>query len=349
MIKGLKAHLARRGHIKIGGLGEERKTKGGDKFALPEKWDHFKITTLERDPAGRLIIDHEVMKHYGEKPKEINIIFFSNKIQDVYEDFFAYYTGRSCTCKGDGKVAVWDKKVGGEPKGLTVLEEDRGNGKVKVACCLNNDHGEDCPYISKDDNGSEVKCKPNAILRCLIEEAQSVGAVYEFRTTSWNTLRALRGSFGILERVTGGHMAMAGLPLKLRVSPKPVQKNGKARTVYVVHFEYPGSIKALRDITIQIQKQAVNYGKELVALSSSFEDSPEEIGEVVKEFYPSGRPAAGFIREELEREGKGGANEPVEEAPATVEAEEEVPGEPAYVPAVPSGQESDLSQFMNVF
>jgi len=289
MIKNFRARLACRGRIKIGGLGEEKKKRGGNgTYRLPEKYDHFVVTTNERDSAGRLIPDKEVRDIYGERPKILNIILFSNNVGDVYEDSMAYFAGKTCICRGDGETAQWNLKSGQKPDGLEIVDDD--NGKLRVIC----DPGT-CPY-SGTDEAEAVRCKPNAILRVLIQEAQAVGAVYEFRTTSWNTIRSLRASVEILSKVTSGHLA--GIPLQLKISPKTTQtQKGDSRIIYVVHIEYPGSIWDLKKLAHEMQCRSIAYDHKLVTLASGYEESPEEIEEIVAEYYPEAGPAAKDLEE----------------------------------------------------
>jgi len=190
MIKGLRARLAIRGKIKIGGLGEEKKSKGSDKtYRRSVKYSHFVITRTDRGEDGNYIRDEDLMKKYGDNPAELNVTFASNNIRDVYDDYLALHNGKVFVCKGDGETAEWDEKAAGcEPKNLKVLSKGE-DGKVKVRC-----NRLTCPYM-KPRKGKDALCKPNAILRLMIKEAQAVGAVYEFRTTSWNSTAALRASF----------------------------------------------------------------------------------------------------------------------------------------------------------
>jgi len=290
MIKKFRARLACRGKIKIGGLGEEKKKRGGNgTYRLPEKYDHFVVTTSERDSAGRLIPDKEVRNIYGDRPKVLNVILFSNNVGDVYDDSMAYFAGKTCICRGDGETALWNLKSGQKPDELEILEDDE-NGRLRVIC-----DPHICPYSSIDD-AEAAKCKPNAILRVLIQEAQTVGAVYEFRTTSWNTIRSLRASVEILSKVTSGYLA--GIPLQLKISPKTTQiRKGDSRTIYVVHIEYPGSIWDLKKLAHEMQCRSIAYDHKLVTLASGYEESPEEIEEIVAEYYPGAGPAAEDLEE----------------------------------------------------
>jgi len=69
-IEDLPSALEEIGKIKIGEKGDKR-TKSG--MRLPEKWDYFKIGTMEKDEEGRVIIDEKMTDALGEDKTEIDI------------------------------------------------------------------------------------------------------------------------------------------------------------------------------------------------------------------------------------------------------------------------------------
>ena len=76
MIKNLSPRLAERGRIKIGEKGEMKTSTQGKQFALPKKLDHIVITTMQRDAAGRLMPDTDLMAQInpgGDKLTEIPV------------------------------------------------------------------------------------------------------------------------------------------------------------------------------------------------------------------------------------------------------------------------------------
>jgi hypothetical protein len=274
MIKNLGARLACRYKIKIGGLGKETTSKQGTRFRLPEKYDHFVITTNERDPFGNLIPAHDIMQAYGPKPTELNVILFSNEIEDVYNDWYAYYTGKSVQCKSiDGEIARWNHMLAPLPQSLQQIQDE--NGWTLVRCT-----GQQCPVYQKEN------CKINAIFRCILAEAQTVGGVAELRTTSINSALQLRASLALIQQVTGGYMA--GIPLILKLQPKTVQlPQGGQSIIYITHLEYPGSLLDLKQIALEYQKKIALMDKDLrLVAASAYEETPEEIAHVVEEFYP---------------------------------------------------------------
>lgn len=276
MIKGLGQRLACRGKIKIGGLGEVRKSKAGTDYRLPVKYDHFVITSNVRTKAGDLEIDAEVMEIIGDR-KELDVVLFGNSIEDVYDDWYAFYDGKKAICRGNGETAVWkgDKQTFGKLWGqLEAIDKDT------VTC-----HGDQCPLFKKEED--KTGCKLNFILRVMLIDAPAIGGVYELRSTSINSALAMRASIAMLMNVTGGQIT--GVPLKLKLSPKTVQLAQGQSTIYVTHLEYPGSFLDLKRAAIEQQKQVLLLDHSLVdarKYQDYEDDNPDEIAAVVQEFLP---------------------------------------------------------------
>lgn len=276
MIKGLGQRLACRGKIKIGGLGEVRKSQGGKEYRLPVKYDHFVITSNTRTKAGDLETDKEIMEVIGDKT-EIDVVLFGNSIEDVYDDWYAFYDGKKAICRGNGDTAVWkgDKQVFGKLYGqLQAIDADT------VVC-----RGDQCPLFKKEED--KTGCKLNFILRVMLIDAPAIGGVYELRSTSINSALAMRASISMLANVTSGQIT--GVPLKLKLSPKTVQLMAGQSTIYVTHLEYPGSFLDLKRAAIEQQKQVLMLDHSLVdarKYQDYEDDNPEEMAAVVQEFMP---------------------------------------------------------------
>jgi len=118
-IRGLMPRMPEKGHIKIGGLGQERPSQRGGTYQLPVKFDHFVVTTLERGKDGNFLVDtelHEKLK-LGDKPTAIPIRFLFDDIDLVMQTRYACYAGKTLWCSGDGETASRISKVhnDGEP------------------------------------------------------------------------------------------------------------------------------------------------------------------------------------------------------------------------------------------
>lgn len=242
-IKGglLFPRLAEQGKIKIGGKGEKTRSRStGKEFFIPEKYDHFVITTNERDRDSKLKPDQEMMKKIGDHCTELDVWLLFDEIELNFPHWLALYEGKTCRCSGDGEKArerVIDKAMG------AVTE-------IKEIDCVPNE----CPNFKKEH------CKPHGVLSVVLKQMNSLGGVYKFRTGSWNSIQNLLGSMQMLRFSTGG--VLAGIPLKLVIRPQIVQPEGQSKTkvVYTVNLEFRGK-EGDKPVLEQLVDKAVDIMK----------------------------------------------------------------------------------------
>lgn len=230
----LQARMAEVGRIKIGGLEENfRTTSQGQKWQAPTKFDHFVITSMDRDAKNNFTRDEVIHSIIGQQPKELKIRLMYNDIELNFKTELAFYQGKTCVCRGNGEVAHR-------------LEKDTGE-LIETAC--------PCPKLEQEKNG----CKPHGVLHCLIEQAMQCGGVYKFATTSWNTIRGIISSLKFISACTGGKIA--GLPLTMKYMKKATQtRTGAATTIPVVVIVYEGNPVQMLDSAIQTEKQRLQAG-----------------------------------------------------------------------------------------
>ena len=210
MIKGLSPRFAEVGKIKIGGKGKQVTSSNGKKFNPPVRFDHFVVTTTERDQDGNFIADADMMKrlaaHTGsDKPREIPIRLPFDSIDLNFYTSYQMYTGNKCVCRGDGETAT--------------QYSDKGERAVKC-------HPDTCEYLKAG------KCKVSGILSCHIPLSMEVGGLYRFRTHSWNSVSNILASLNYISEQTRG--ILQGLPLKLKFLKKATADHGNVPTVTVV-------------------------------------------------------------------------------------------------------------------
>ena len=299
MIKNLTPQLAERGKIKIGGLGDERKKKDGSgTYMLPVKYDSFKITTMQRDAAGRLLEDKELMSRIMEKQGVQKLLEIPVKL--LYDDLelncqtrYSAYSGTRCFCSGDGE---WAQRFG---EGMVqkwagdVLQEERKAGP--------NEYGTrpcPCERLESAFTGPGPKCKPLSTLQVLLEGVDRVGGVWKFRSTSWNTLQGILSSLALIKTITGG--PLAGIPLVMVLSPKTVSTpDGKTMVAYIVSIEYRGPEEKLAELGYEIAKRRIEHRirmdtVEVAArklLVAPHEEPVQEQEDTAAEFFPAGEAA----------------------------------------------------------
>lgn len=294
VIKNLCPGLSEIGKIKIGQKGATKGTAGGVSFQPPQKLDHFLITTLTRGADGNFIKDVELHELYGEKPTEIRVRLIYDDIALNFATRYICYYGKKVFCSGDGEVAMRLNRSG-------VYEQHTcpcGRQDPKYT----GDDGPNGPEGIGGKNG-KGKCKINGILSSIIDGANVVGGVWKFRTTSYNTVVGILSSLALIQRITGGRLA--GIPLKMVVSPKTVQDpiNQGQQTIYVVSLQYVGDIDTLRSTGYQIAMDEAKHGIQMSQIEetarlmlthtpqSGLGDDPAD--DVVAEYYPEElQPAA---------------------------------------------------------
>ena len=275
-IKNLVPRLPERGKIKIGRLGQERKTRDGkNTYRLPQKLDHFTITKTERGQDGNFIRDAEAHAEFGEKPTELPVRLLYDDPDLNFPTRYAAYKGRTLWCSGDGDVAQR-------------LTED-GKGRHQVACpCERAD-----PAYQGDD-----KCKMNGKLSVLLDipNRPGVGGVWTLRTTSYNTIVGILSSLQFLRALTGG--PLANIPMTLRIQAKEgTTPSGTTQKVYFVSIESRGSEEeliergqqvALHRATAKVSIEHIEErARQALQLASPDVILPgDETENVVDEFYP---------------------------------------------------------------
>jgi hypothetical protein len=302
-VKGLTPQLAERGKIKIGERGEMKTSQGGKQFSQPRKLDHFLITTMQRDAAGRLMPDAALMarlKPEGGKITEIPVRLLYDDIDLNFPTRFASYRGTRCWRSGDGELA---HRLTGE------------NGKYQEVTCPC--ERIDPLYTSPD------KCKILGTLQVLIEGVDRIGGVWKYRTTSWNTVNAILSSLALVKTVTGG--PLAGIPLHLVLSPKTVTvpTTGQSMLVYVVSLEFRGTESQLAELGYDIARKRMEHRVKMEQIEAEArarllppqQEPLQEQEETAQEFYPEGveggpppsvpEPSAPSVQEDHKPKGNG--------------------------------------------
>lgn len=194
----------------------------------PTKLGHFVIKNPTR--KGK---DLDVLGINEEKPKRLKISLIYDDIDQNLLNFYGRYEGKRLRCRGDGEKAILTDVDG--PK----HEQVCGGHK-----CL---------------DYKEEKCKTNGIFFCNLQEAPGLFGNYIFRCKSYHTTKRLKDSLRYFSNLTGG--ILAGLSFEM-VIKEEFNDNGN---MFIVHLEYPGSIKELQMEAIEIMK----VRKELESLTGN--------------------------------------------------------------------------------
>ena len=269
-IVNLTPGLVERGKIKIGKKGASRQSQGGGTYQMPQKLDHFIVTTTERGQDGNFLPDHKIMERLGSSPRRIPVRMIYDDIPLNFSSRYASYAGKTLACTGNGSEA---KRL-----------DAKGNWTMCQCPCPR----QEPTYQGKD------KCKITGTLSAVIDGAGVVGGVWKLRTTSYNTVVGILSSLAMIQRITGGRLA--GVPLSLVLTPKTVQDpiQGNQQTIYVVSLEFEGSVEQLRERGYQAMLEDKQHGARIEALEDQArqlladrtDEYEEDAEDIVDEFYP---------------------------------------------------------------
>jgi len=265
-IKQLRMALPEFGKIKIGGKDSKvRKTESGREWQAPVKFDHFVITSLEKDEHKNFIKDEEIHKTLGDEPKRIPIRLLYNTWYLNFPTKYSCFKGDDEICKGDGENAI--------------RKTDKGDEYVTCPC----DHAD-------KDYAGNYPCKRSGCLSCIIDGTERLGGVYKFRTSSFNATNAISAS--LLWIFTQTHGILAGIPFDLVLNTKTGKEPKTNKTVKVIFatIEFRAGIAALIQEAKEIRQLEAGYANEIKLIESQasetvMRDLDEQTSDP-EEFYP---------------------------------------------------------------
>ncbi len=276
------------GKIKCGGTEpKKRQTKDGEReWQLPQKYDHFVVTTTVRDSKTQNFLRDDALmsklpKDDDKQCREVPIVLDSDMIDEVFPTSLACYTGKLLYCRGDGSGK--DAATRYEIKG------GRRTGVSKTVDCT-------CSYLTDPTREGPV-CKPHGTLWCTIVAGDEtrIGGKHAFRTTSWNSIRAIKSGLEQIQKMVG---TIVGIPLWLVIRPHLTQtRDGRTQKIYVVHIEL-----RTKDL-MSLQRHAIETAKNRIAVTqlaghsvrlglpapAGPQETAAEQAHVQQEWHPEGR------------------------------------------------------------
>jgi len=266
MIKGLAITPPVVGRISIGKIVERNGKR------LPEKDDQFTITSLVQNKDGWVLhpLDKAIRTATDGKIRAIPIhLMFNDPDLNLRAEYslFDRDTGRP-VCVGNGETC---KRVTSE--GMQSLP---------------------CPTPSACEYGGKAGCKPYGRLNVLIAEQEDAFGSFIFRTTGFNSIRTLAARLSYFKAVSGGLLSC--LPLTMKLRGKSTTQSHRA-PVYYVDLTTREGMKledAIADASAQHERRkTVGFDQDALDMAAregfqngAFEESEEELPEVLEEFFP---------------------------------------------------------------
>ena len=180
-------------------------------------------------PTDYFVCPDEVKKVFGEKPKELRIMFpTENSEQWASQYLRCYSASRGLICRGDGETAVGrvDARTGvfGSGKGETI-------GLQEITCNPN-----ECHYHQRD------QCRRVMNLQFLLPDCPGFG-VYQLDTSSFYSMRNVNSALAFIQGVCP---RVSMIPLSLRLVEQEVQPEGWCKMAHVLSLTCHHSIAKLQ-------------------------------------------------------------------------------------------------------
>lgn len=281
MLKGLAITPPVLGRISIGKVVE----KAGKR--LPEKDDQFTITSQVQNKEGWLVhpLDEGLRKEQGGKIRSIPIRLLFNDPDLNFRaeySFFDRSTGRPL-CVGNGESC-----------------KRRGEDGIKSLPCPSPDG---CPLAQ---NGA---CKPYGRLNVALADDDPLGS-FVFRTTGFNSIRTLTARLQYFQAISGDRLSC--LPLELRLRGKSTRQS-HGIPIYYVDITVRGGLSVEDALT---EAKRLDEARQMAGFNQAalddvarqglghgaFEDSEDDGGAVVDEFFPEVQESATAERSQTSRQ-----------------------------------------------
>jgi len=266
MLKGLAITPPVLGRISIGKVVE----KNGKR--LPEKDDQFTITSQVQSRDGWLLhpLNEELRNGQDGKLRSIPIRLLFNE-PDL--NFRADYS-------------LFDRNTG---RPVCV-----GNGETCKRLTKDGIQSFPCPSPDGCSLAQGNACKPYGRLNVVVGDDDPLGS-YVFRTTGFNSIRTLAARLQYFQAISGNRLAC--LPLELRLRGKSTRQSHGAPIFYVDITVRSGlSMEHALLEAKQLDETRQASGFDQTALdraarqgfnNGAFEESEEDTGAIVEEFFPA--------------------------------------------------------------
>ena len=228
--------------------------KTGEVIIYPTATDYF-VYPDKDSPGGELL--PQLIKAYGEKPKQLRIIFALEQEEYVASQYYRCYTrSRGLICRGDGETCMrmLDKKTGYLPT------KDTKDTENKEMTC----EGRECPEYQSG------QCREVMNLQFILPEISGLG-VWQIDTSSINSIRNINSC---LQMVRSVYNRIAMVPLLLTLEKMEVTPpGGTKKNVNVLHIRST-------DNMIEMAMKAMKPPMELIAGPVDHEKVERDIEEL---------------------------------------------------------------------
>jgi hypothetical protein len=236
-IKGVTGvvRLPRLGKIRLG-----VKKESDDGITYPSPTDYF-------------VCPEEVRKVFGDKPKELRIMFpTDDQTQWASQYLRCYSASQGLVCRGDGETAVakTDARTG------EIANRESTETELKEITC----NPAKCAYYQ------QARCRRVMNLQFLLPDCPGFG-VYQLDTSSFFSIVNVNSCLELI-RGTCGRLSM--LPLSLKLVEQEVKPEGKKKKVRVLSLTAPYSL-------VEIQRYAQIPPGQVLLLPPPDNEAPDDL------------------------------------------------------------------------
>lgn len=279
MIKGLAITPPILGRISIGKVVERNGKR------LPEKDDQFTITSQVQNREGW--VNHP----YDEGLRKASV---SGKIRSI--PVRVLFNDPDLNLRAE--YSMFDRTTG---RPLCV-----GNGETCKRYTASGIQSLPCPSPDSCELAKGGLCKPYGRLNVLIGDENELGT-FIFRTTGYNSIRSLTARLNYYRAVSGNLLAC--LPMELRLRGKSTTMSHRSAVYYVDLTVREGMTleEAITEAKVNDERRkSVGYDQSALDaaaaqgfVNGAFEESEEEIPDIVEEFYSEGGGGTGAVGGEV--------------------------------------------------
>ena len=204
-------------------------------------------------PTDHFVCPEEVKKVFGEKPKELRIMFPTDDQTQWASQYLRCYSAlRGLVCRGDGETAVAkiDTRTG------EIANRDSVETEMKEITC----NPAKCTFYQV------ARCRRVMNLQFLLPDCPGFG-VYQLDTSSFYSIVNVNSSLELI-RGTCGRLSM--IPLSLKLVEQEVQPEGKKKTVRVLSMTAPYSL-------VEIQRYAQVPPGQVLLLPPPDNEAPDDL------------------------------------------------------------------------
>ena len=184
-------------------------------------------------PTDYFVCPDEVKKVFGEKPKELRIMFPTEDNDQWASQYYRFYSETGALlCRGDGSTAT-------ARAGVSTGSQKQA---VEIVCLPDL-----CAFFR------EGSCRRVMNLQFLLPDCPGVG-VYQLDTSSIHSIIAVNSGIALLRAICG---RLAMIPLSLKLVEQTVEIQGSQESIYVLDLSSSCSLAEIQKLAMIPPHQAL--------------------------------------------------------------------------------------------